>query len=91
VTRDRPTDPAAIGVVIPARDEAARIDRCLTAVRLSAAALARQGRAPGGLAEHLRVLGASADDAPAASAWSADLAPRAAAIRSPSGRRRSAV
>jgi hypothetical protein len=41
MTRDRRTDPVAIGVVIPARDEAARIDRCLTAVMASATALAR--------------------------------------------------
>ena len=35
MTQDRHTDPVAIGVVIPARDEAARIDRCLTAVMAS--------------------------------------------------------
>ncbi|HEY5878099.1 MAG TPA: glycosyltransferase [Nakamurella sp.] len=51
MTEDRSTDPASIGlvsigVVIPARDEAARIDRCLTAVMASAAALARSGHVP---------------------------------------------
>jgi glycosyltransferase involved in cell wall biosynthesis len=40
MTQDRHTDPVAIGVVIPARDEAARIDRCLTAVMASAGSLA---------------------------------------------------
>ena len=40
MTQDRHADPVAIGVVIPARDEAARIDRCLTAVMASAGSLA---------------------------------------------------
>ncbi len=46
MTSSGPSGPLAVGVVVPARDEAARIDRCLAAVTAAAGMLRRSREAP---------------------------------------------